>query len=191
MQVNLKKTDSKTSNSQIIADAQYEIYQWDVVTGKYQPTGGYNYLHRASGRWHLCSHRNSAAYTVNDAMRHTLYWPPSATRASSIIVKPKPSRVFWRLDGHRPPRHGRHLGKRLLHENHQRCNNNAVLWLDNADYNTDILTAEQWRHVVSTSGGVETTVTRLLPRDCTRTPPGIYSTDNSYRTVHHHPPQTA
>ena len=37
----LKKTDSETG-SQIATDAQYEIYQWDVVTGKYQPTGGYN-----------------------------------------------------------------------------------------------------------------------------------------------------
>ena len=36
LQVNLKKTDSETG-SQIVADAQYEIYQWDVVTGKYQP----------------------------------------------------------------------------------------------------------------------------------------------------------
>ena len=41
LQVNIKKTDSETGN-QIAADAQYEIFQWDTVTGKYQPTGGYN-----------------------------------------------------------------------------------------------------------------------------------------------------
>lgn len=40
LQVNIKKTDSETGN-QIAADAQYEIFQWDTVTGKYQPTGGY------------------------------------------------------------------------------------------------------------------------------------------------------
>lgn len=33
LQVNLKKTDSETGN-QIAADAQYEIFQWDTVTGK-------------------------------------------------------------------------------------------------------------------------------------------------------------
>lgn len=41
LQINIKKTDSETG-SQIAGDARYEIYQWDVVTGKYQPTGGYN-----------------------------------------------------------------------------------------------------------------------------------------------------
>lgn len=41
LKVNIKKGDSETGN-QIAADAQYEIFQWDTVTGKYQPTGGYN-----------------------------------------------------------------------------------------------------------------------------------------------------
>ena len=64
LQVNLKKTDSETG-SQIAADAQYEIYQWDVVTGKYQPTGGYNTYsvqRQGDGNYAVI---NSAAYAVN------------------------------------------------------------------------------------------------------------------------------
>ena len=38
LQVNIKKTDSETGN-QIAADAQYEIFQWDTVTGKYLDAG--------------------------------------------------------------------------------------------------------------------------------------------------------
>lgn len=73
LQVNLKKTDSETG-SQIAADAQYEIYQWDVVTGKYQPTGGYNTYsvqRQGDGTYAVI---NSAAYATTDSMRHTLYY---------------------------------------------------------------------------------------------------------------------
>ena len=73
LQVNLKKTDSETG-SQIATDAQYEIYQWDVVTGKYQPTGGYNTYsvqRQGDGSYAVI---NSAAYATTDSMRHTLYY---------------------------------------------------------------------------------------------------------------------
>ena len=72
LQVNLKKTDSETG-SQIVADAQYEIYQWDVVTGKYQPTGGYNtYIvqRQGDGTYTVI---NSAAYAANDAYINKSY----------------------------------------------------------------------------------------------------------------------
>ena len=48
LQVNLKKTDSETG-SQIATDAQYEIYQWDVVTGKYQHRGYNTYSVQRQG----------------------------------------------------------------------------------------------------------------------------------------------
>ena len=73
LQVNIKKTDSETGN-QIAADAQYEIFQWDTVTGKYQPTGGYNTYsvqRQGDGTYAVI---NSAAYATTDSMRHTLYY---------------------------------------------------------------------------------------------------------------------
>ena len=56
------------------------------------------------------------------------------------------------------------------------ANDNAVLWLDNADYNADILTADKGGTKLVTSGGVETTVTIS---NVYKNPNRSYNTDNS------------
>ena len=176
LQVNLKKTDSETG-SQIVADAQYEIYQWDVVTGKYQPTGGYNtYIvqRQGDGTYAVI---NSAAYAANDAMRHTLYYT-QRNQGKFILVETKaPTGYFgdW-TDIDHPGTVGTPLGKRAYYIEITEANDNAVLWLNNADYNADILTADKGGTKLVTSGGVETTVSIYsTAKDSTR----IYSTDNS------------
>ena len=176
LQVNLKKTDSETG-SQIAADAQYEIYQWDVVTGKYQPTGGYNtYIVQRQGDGSYAV-INSAAYAVNDAMRHTLYYT-QRNQGKFILVETKaPAGYFgdW-TDIDHPGTAGTPLGKRAYYIEIAQDNNNSVLWLDNADYNADILTADKGGTKLVTSDGVETSVTIYsTAKDSTRT----YSTDNS------------
>ena len=176
LQVNLKKTDSETG-SPITADAQYEIYQWDVVTGKYQPTGGYNTYsvqRQGDGSYAVI---NSAAYAVNDAMRHTLYYT-QRNQGKFILVETKaPAGYFgdW-TDIDHPGTAGTPLGKRAYYVEINKDTNNTVLWLDNADYNADILTADKGGTKLVTSGGVETTVTIYsTAKDSTRT----YNTDNS------------
>ena len=176
LQVNLKKTDSETG-SQIAADAQYEIYQWDVVTGKYQPTGGYNTYsvqRQGDGTYAVI---NSAAYAVNDAMRHTLYYT-QRNQGKFILVETKaPAGYFgdW-TDIDHPGTAGTPLGKRAYCIEITEANDNAVLWLDNADYNADILTADKDGTKLVTGGGVETTVSIYsTAKDSTRT----YNTDNS------------
>ena len=176
LQVNLKKTDSETG-SQIAADAQYEIYQWDVVTGKYQPTGGYNTYsvqRQGDGTYAVI---NSAAYAVNDAMRHTLYYT-QRNQGKFILVETKaPAGYFgdW-TDIDHPGTAGTPLGKRAYYVEINKDTNNTVLWLDNADYNADILTADKGGTKLVTSDGVETTITIYnTAKDSTRT----YSTDNS------------
>ena len=176
LQVNLKKTDSETG-SQIAADAQYEIYQWDVVTGKYQPTGGYNTYsvqRQGDGSYAVI---NSAAYAVNDAMRHTLYYT-QRNQGKFILVETKaPAGYFgdW-TDIDHPGTAGTPLGKRAYYIEITEANDNAVLWLDNADYSADILTADKGGTKLVTSGGVETTVSIYnTAKDSTR----VYSTDNS------------
>ena len=176
LQVNLKKTDSETG-SQIAADAQYEIYQWDVVTGKYQPTSGYNTYsvqRQGDGSYAVI---NSAAYAVNDAMRHTLYYT-QRNQGKFILVETKaPDGYFgdW-TDIDHPGTAGTPLGKRGYYIEITEANDNAVLWLDNADYNADILTADKGGTKLVTSGGVETTVSIYnTAKDSTRT----YNTDNS------------
>ena len=176
LQVNLKKTDSETG-SQIAADAQYEIYQWDVVTGKYQPTGGYNTYsvqRQGDGSYAVI---NSAAYAVNDAMRHTLYYT-QRNQGKFILVETKaPAGYFgdW-TDIDRPGTAGTPLGKRAYYIEITQDNDSSVLWLDNADYNADILTTDKGGTKLVTSGGVETTVTIS---NVYKNPNRSYNTDNS------------
>ena len=176
LQINLKKTDSETGG-QIAADAQYEIYQWDVVTGKYQPTGGYNTYsvqRQGDGSYAVI---NSAAYAVNDEMRHTLYYT-QRNQGKFILVETKaPAGYFgdW-TDIDHPGTAGTPLGKRAYYVEINKDTNNTMLWLDNADYNADILTADKGGTKLVTSGGVETTVSIYsTAKDSTRT----YNTDNS------------
>ena len=176
LQVNLKKTDSETG-SQIAADAQYEIYQWDVVTGKYQPTGGYNTYsvqRQGDGSYAVI---NSAAYAVNDAMRHTLYYT-QRNQGKFILVETKaPAGYFgdW-TDIDHPGTAGTPLGKRAYYIEITQDNDSSVLWLDNADYNADILTTDKGGTKLVTSGGVETTVTIS---NVYKNPNRSYNTDNS------------
>ena len=180
LQVNLKKTDSETG-SQIAADAQYEIYQWDVVTGKYQPTGGYNTYsvqRQGDGTYAVI---NSAAYATTDAMRHTLYYT-QRNQGKFILVETKgPTGYFgdW-TDIDHPGTAGTPLGKRAYYIEITEANDNAVLWLDNADYNADILTADKGGTKLVTGGGVETTV-RIS--NVYKNPNRSYNTDNSGKPV--------
>ena len=176
LQVNLKKTDSETGNP-IAADAQYEIYQWDSVSNKFLATGGYNTYsvqRQGDGTYAVI---NSAAYATTDSMRHTLYYT-QRNQGKFILVETKaPAGYFgdW-TDIDHPGTAGTPLGKRAYYIEITQDNNNSVLWLDNADYNADILIADKGGTKLVTSGGVETTVTiSNVYKNSTR----IYSTDNS------------
>ena len=176
LQVNLKKTDSETG-SPITADACYEIYQWDSVSNKFLATGGYNTYsvqRQGDGSYAVI---NSAAYAVNDAMRHTLYYT-QRNQGKFILVETKaPAGYFgdW-TDIDHPGTAGTPLGKRAYYVEINKDTNNTVLWLDNADYNADILTADEGGTKLVTSDGVETTVTIS---NVYKNPNRSYSTDNS------------
>ena len=176
LQVNIQKTDSETGSS-IAADACYEIYQWDSVSNKFLATGGYNTYsvqRQGDGSYAVI---NSAAYAINDAMRHTLYYT-QRNQGKFILVETKaPAGYFgdW-TDIDHPGTAGTPLGKRAYYIEITQNNNNSVLWLDNADYNADILTADKGGTKLVTSNGVETTVSIYsTAKNSTRT----YNTDNS------------
>ena len=176
LQVNLKKTDSETGNP-IAADAQFEIYQWDSVSNKFLATGGYNTYsvqRQGDGTYAVI---NSAAYAVNDAMRHTLYYT-QRNQGKFILVETKaPAGYFgdW-TDIDHPGTAGTPLGKRAYYIEITQDNDSSVLWLDDADYNADILTADKGGTKLVTSGGVETTVTIS---NVYKNPNRNYNTDNS------------
>lgn len=176
LQINVKKTDSETG-SQIAGDARYEIYQWDVVTGKYQPTGGYNTYsvqRQGDGTYAVI---NSAAYATNDTMRHTLYYTQRNEGRFILVETKAPAGYFgdW-TDVDHPGTAGTPLGKRAYYVEITADNNNSVLWLGNGDYNADIATGEKGGTKLVTSGGVETTVIIYdSPKDASRS----YTTDAS------------
>lgn len=176
LQINIKKTDSETGN-QIAGDARYEIYQWDVVTGKYQPTGGYNTYsvqRQGDGTYAVI---NNAAYATNDTMRHTLYYTQRNEGRFILVETKAPAGYFgdW-TDVDHPGTAGTPLGKRAYYVEITAGNNNSVLWQDNGDYNADIATGDKGGTKLVTSGGVETTVTIYgSPKDASRS----YTTDAS------------
>ena len=176
LQINIKKTDSETG-SQIAGDARYEIYQWDVVTGKYQPTGGYNTYsvqRQGDGNYAVI---NNAAYATNDSMRHTLYYTQRNEGRFILVETKAPAGYFgdW-TDVDHPGTAGTPLGKRAYYVEITADNNNSVLWLGNGDYNADIATGDKGGTKLVTSGGVETTVTIYdSPKDASRS----YTTDAS------------
>lgn len=176
LQINVKKTDSETG-SQIAGDARYEIYQWDVVTGKYQPTGGYNTYsvqRQGDGTYAVI---NNAAYATNDTMRHTLYYTQRNEGRFIVVETKAPAGYFgdW-TDVDHPGTAGTPLGKRAYYVEITADNNNSVLWLGNGDYNADIATGDKGGTKLVTSGGVETTVTIYdSPKDASRS----YTTDAS------------
>lgn len=176
LQINIKKTDSETGN-QIAGDARYEIYQWDVVTGKYQPTGGYNTYsvqRQGDGTYAVI---NNAAYATNDTKRHTLYYTQRNEGRFILVETKAPAGYFgdW-TDIDHPGSAGTPLGKRAYYVEITADNNNSVLWLGNGDYNADIATGDKGGTKLVTSGGVETTVTIYdSPKDASRS----YTTDAS------------
>ena len=176
LQVNIRKTDSETGNP-IAADACYEIYQWDSVSSKFLATGGYNTYsvqRQGDGTYAVI---NSADYATTDAMRHTLYYT-QRNQGKFILVETKaPAGYFgdW-TDIDHPGTAGTPLGKRAYYIEITEANDNAVLWLDNADYNADILTTDKGGTKLVTSGGVETTVTIS---NVYKNPNRSHNTDNS------------
>ena len=176
LQVNLKKTDSETGN-QIAADAQYEIFQWDTVTGKYQPTGGYNTYsvqRQGNGTYAVI---NSAAYATTDSMRHTLYYTQRNAGKFILVESKAPTGYFgdW-TDINHPGVANTPLGKRGYYIEITEDSDNSVIWLDNADYNADIAATDKGGTKLVTSTGVETTVTIYdTGKDSSRT----FNTDNS------------
>jgi len=176
LQVNLKKTDSETGN-QIAADAQYEIFQWDTVTGKYQPTGGYNTYsvqRQGNGTYAVI---NSAAYATTDSMRHTLYYTQRNSGKFIIVESKAPTGYFgdW-TDINHPGIVNTPLGKRGYYIEITEDSDNSVIWLDNADYNADIAATDKGGTKLVTRTGVETTVTIY---DTAKDPSRTYNTDNS------------
>ena len=185
LQVNLKKVDSETGK-QIVADAKYEIFEWDTVAGQYIPFGGYNRYsvdRQANGTYAVINHSD---YADTAAKQHNLYYTQRNEGKFIIVEVQAPAGYFgdW-TDLDAPGSVGTPLGKRAYYIEVTKAADGSVIWLDNKDYSADIATAYHGGTKLLTSGGVTTSVTiykaseqpaaAVQYQDATRT----YSTDNS------------
>ena len=73
LQVNISKVDSETGEP-IAADAQYEVFEWDTVTQKYIPFGGYNQYTVIRNEDGTYSVANGTDYGTEFDTSRTLYY---------------------------------------------------------------------------------------------------------------------
>lgn len=157
--VNIRKTDSETGK-QIAADAVYEIYEWDTVTQKYIPTGGYNRYaveRQTDGTYAVINH---SSYADTTAKQHNLYYT-QRNEGKFIFVEVKAPTGYYGdwTDIAKPGTADTPLGKRAYYIEVTKANDGSTIWLDNSDYSADISTGYTGGTKLLTSGGVETTVT--------------------------------
>lgn len=177
LQINLKKVDSETGQ-QIAGDAAYEVYEWDTVTQKYIPYGGYNQYTVVRNEDGTYSVANGSAYAAGDPIKsRTMYYTQRNEGRFLIVETRAPSGYYgdW-TDVEHPGTAGTPLGKRGYYIEITKANDGSVIWLDNTDYNADIAIEYTGGTKLLTSGGVEATVTISdEKKDATR----VYKTDST------------
>lgn len=158
LQINIRKTDSETGK-QIKGDAVYEIFEWDEVTGRYIPTGGYNQYsvqRQDDGTYAVI---NGSDYATSDRMKHTLYYTQRNKGCFIMVERVAPKGYFgdW-TDMNNPGPADTVLGKRAYFVEITAANDKSVLWLENKDYSADIAKQYAGGTKLLTPDGVETTV---------------------------------
>lgn len=175
LKVSIEKIDSETHN-QITADAEFQVFEWDVVTQQYIPFGGYNQYkveRQDDGTYKVINH---SAYATNDSMKQTLYYTQRNQGKFIIVETTAPAGYYgdW-TDVEKPGTAGTPLGKRGYYIEITRAKDGSTIWLDNADYNADIATKYTNGTKLITAEGVAATVTIGGYKDSTKE----YNTDNS------------
>ena len=176
LQVNLKKVDSETGE-QIAGDALYEVYEWDTVTQRYIPYGGYNKYRVERNPDGTYSVVNDMKYGTEFDTSRKMYYTQRNEGQFIIVETRAPSGYYgdW-TDVEHPGTAGTPLGKRAYSIVITKDDDGSVIWLDNADYNADIAFEYTGGTKLLTSGGVEATVTISdEKKDATR----VYKTDST------------
>ena len=197
LQVNIRKTDSETGET-IASDAEYEVFEWDVVSQMYIPFhagkpreataptyNGYYVVRNEDGTYSVA---NSTDYGTEFDTSRTMYYTQRNEGKFLIVETKAPDGYFgdW-TDIEQPGEAGTPLGKRAYYIEITKDNDGSVIWLDNADYNADIAT----RYTGGTKlifGGREATVTIYdQPQDAGRTyvtdSTGLANNEDSYTMI--------
>ena len=182
VKVGIDKIDSETKQ-RIKGDAEFKIFEWDVVRQCYIPFGGYNQYkveRQADGTYKVVNHSDYAG--GSDDLFYT-----QRNEGKFVIVESRaPSGYYgdW-TDVTKPGTAGSVLGKRAYAFEITKALDGQTIWLGNADYNADITTANSGGTLIDTGEGIVTITfgSRNADETYTTDPTGIASNEDSY-TMH-------
>lgn len=176
IQVNIAKIDSET-HQPIAADAEFAVFEWDVVAGMYIPFGGYNQYSVVRNEDGTYSIANGSGYATGSPADRTLYYTQRNEGRFLIAEVQAPSGYYgdW-ADITQPGAAGQVEGKRAYAFTISKDNDGTVIDLSNTDYNADIGTTDNGGTPLRTPEGNTVTVTLYdQPQDANRT----YTTDST------------
>ena len=182
VKVSIDKIDSETKQ-RIKGDAEFKIFEWDVVRQSYIPFGGYNRYkveRQADGTYKVINHSNYANGSDN------IYYTQRNEGKFVLVESRAPSGYYgdW-TDVTKPGTAGSVLGKRAYAFEITKAQDGQTIWLGNADYNADISTANSGGTLIDTGEGVVTITfgDRNADKTYTTDPTGIANNEDSY-TMH-------
>lgn len=176
IQVNIAKIDSETRQP-IAADAEFAVFEWDVVEQMYIPFGGYNQYTVVRNSDDTYSVANGSGYATGSPADRTLYYT-QRNEGKFIIVETRAPEGYYGdwTDISQPGPAGQVEGKRAYAFTISKDNDGTVIDLSNTDYNADIGTADNGGPLLRTPEGNTVTVTLYdAPQDAART----YTTDST------------
>ena len=179
VKVSIDKIDSETKQ-RIKGDAEFKIFEWDVVRQCYIPFGGYNQYkveRQADGTYKVINHSDYAG--GSDSIYYT-----QRNEGKFVIVESRaPSGYYgdW-TNVTKPGTAGSVLGKRAYAFEITKAQDGQTIWLGNADYNADITTANSGGTLIDTGEGVVTITfgSRKADKTYATDPMGIANNEDSY-----------
>ena len=182
VKVSIDKIDSETKQ-RINGDAEFKIFEWDVVRQCYIPNGGYNQYkveRQSNGTYKVINHSDYAG--GSDDLFYT-----QRNEGKFVLVESRaPSGYYgdW-TDVTKPGTAGSVLGKRAYAFEITKSLDAQTIWLGNADYNADITTANSGGTLIDTGEGVVTITfgSRKADKTYATDTTGIANNEDSY-TMH-------
>ena len=182
VKVSIDKIDSETKQ-RIKGDAEFKIFEWDVVRQCYIPTGGYNQYkveRQSGGTYKVINHSDYAG--GSDDLFYT-----QRNEGKFVIVESRaPSGYYgdW-TDVTKPGTAGSVLGKRAYAFEISKALDGQSIWLGNADYNADISTTNSGGTLIDTGEGIVTITfgSRNADKTYATDSTGIANNEDSY-TMH-------
>ena len=179
VKVSIDKIDSETKQ-RIKGDAEFKIFEWDIVRQCYVPNGGYNQYkveRQAGGTYKVINHSNYANGSDN------IYYTQRNEGKFIIVESRAPSGYYgdW-TDATKPGTAGSVLGKRAYAFEITKAQDGQTIWLGNADYNADITTTNSGGNLIDTGEGIVTITfgSRTADKTYATDPTGIANNEDSY-----------